>query len=355
MAAAGPTFEELADRAAELAQLRASADAVLARAWSASAARDLLDTAGPAYEPALWTTVVELGWPEVMVDADAGGGGAGVRELCVLSEACGYAAAGLPLAATAAAMWAEGGCADGIAVVLPQPGQLAAGAVSGSWPAVAYAQVAARLLVLGDDAGTPVLCAVSASAPGVRRTPVVPIDHNPAANVEFDGAPCTLLAEGEEAVRRHREAVRRMMLGEIAELVGVAAAANAAAVDYAGTRVAFGKPIGTFQAVKHRLVDQRADIEVGRALVARAADAVDRARPDAAAIASLAAFWALDRLVHVPEGAVQVFGGIGYTWEHQAHVHLRRAARLAMSLGGRAAHRGVAAGWLHGLLAGERA
>jgi alkylation response protein AidB-like acyl-CoA dehydrogenase len=128
-------------------------------------------------------------------------------------------------------------------------------------------------------------------------------------------------------------ALARLAIGWSAELVGVAAAVHEAATEYAKHRVAFGKPIGAFQAVKHRLVDLRGDIEVARALVGRAAQAVESGNvDDADAMVALAAFWAAERLRAVPEGAIQVFGGIGYTWEHDAHLYLRRAAVLTALL-----------------------
>jgi alkylation response protein AidB-like acyl-CoA dehydrogenase len=132
----------------------------------------------------------------------------------------------------------------------------------------------------------------------------------------------------------------------VAELVGVAAAVHDAATEYAKHREAFGRPIGAFQAVKHRLVDLRADVEIARALAGRAARAVEDDSPDAAAMVGLAAFWAGERMRAVPEGAIQVFGGIGYTWDHDAHCFLRRAAVLTALLGVPAAHRDVAVEWL---------
>jgi alkylation response protein AidB-like acyl-CoA dehydrogenase len=173
----------------------------------------------------------------------------------------------------------------------------------------------------------------------------------PSAALELRGAraaPDAVVAVGAEASALAVEVHLRTTLGWTAELTGVAAGANAAAVDYARERVAFGRPIGAFQAVKHRLVDQRAAIEVSRALVGRAALALDVGAPDRAALVALAAFWAGDALRAVPEGAVQVFGGIGYTWEHVAHVYLRRAAVLVALLGDHGLHRDTAAEWLRG-------
>jgi alkylation response protein AidB-like acyl-CoA dehydrogenase len=164
--------------------------------------------------------------------------------------------------------------------------------------------------------------------------------------VTLAGARAEVVAEGPAATGRWAEATRMATLATVAELVGVAAAANSAACGYAAERVAFGRPIGTFQAIKHRLVNQRAAVEVGRALVTRAAEAGRHGRLDADGLTSLAAFWAIDALRAVPEGAIQVFGGIAYTWEHEAHGHLRRAACLAAALGSRAFHRDRALRWL---------
>jgi alkylation response protein AidB-like acyl-CoA dehydrogenase len=191
-----------------------------------------------------------------------------------------------------------------------------------------------------------VLGVVDPTGPGVTREALTPLDHGPAACITLDEAPIERIADGSDAVHRHHDAVMRWRVGLVAELVGVAAAANAAASEYAKVRVAFGRPIGSFQAIKHRLVDQRSNIEVGRALVNRAADACDHDHRDAAALVSLAAFWAIDSLRSVPEGATQVFGGIAYTWEHEAHVYLRRAATLAASLGSRTEHRKAITAWL---------
>ena len=341
-----PSLAEIADTAAELAELRASADDTLRQAWSVERCRALLDRPGPAFDESLWTTVVDLGWPDVLVTEHNGGGGGTLRELAVLVEAAGGAAAPVPLAATAAAAWCEDRCADGVAVVLPEPATLAGQFVSGLFGLVPYGAVATRVVIFAENDGRSALGVLDPAGPGVTRTPLTPLDHDPAALITLDRAPIQVIADGADAVRRHRNALLRMRVGMAAELVGIAAAANEAATEYAKVRVAFDRPIGSFQAIKHRLVDQRCAIEVGRALVNRAADACDQDHPDAPALVSLAAFWAVDSLRAVPEGATQVFGGIAYTWEHEAHVHLRRAATVAATLGARGEHRRAVTDWL---------
>jgi alkylation response protein AidB-like acyl-CoA dehydrogenase len=337
---------EICSRAAELAQLRETADDILERAWSVEASRTLLDGPGPAFDKGLWATVAQLGWPYVLVSETNGGGGGDLRELSVLAEVVGAATAPVPLATVAAASWCEGGCADGISVLLCEKAERTAHGVSGVWPLVRYGAVATKLLVYATGGGTPISGAVDVSGPGVTCEPVTPLDHNPAARITLHDAPIHAIDEGASAVARHQSAALRALVAEVAELVGVASAANDAAVEYAKVRVAFGRPIGSFQAIKHRLVDQRSAIEVGRALVNRAAGACEHNGPDSDALVALAAFWGIDTLRAVPEGATQVFGGIGYTWEHNAHVYLRRAASIAATLGSRAHHRAVVTRWL---------
>lgn len=326
----------LADTDAELADVRSAAEEILGRAWSVDRARDAFDGDEAAWASPLWPTVVELGWADVLVPVSAGGGGAGAAMLCTLAQAAAEVGANVPLVAAAVCADALGSTTEKLQIPLPAP---ATG--DGTAMAVPFAAVADRFLVLEDDS----IVSVDAGDPAVEITPVRPLDHGPAANVTI-GAAADRTVVHTSATDRWDRLARLLTLGRLAELIGTAAAANRAAAAYACERVAFGRPIGTYQAIKHRLVDQRADIEVARALLRRAADAIDATDPEARALVSLAAFWGIDRLRRVPEGATQVFGGIAYTWEHPMHLHLRRAACLAPLLGPRATHRRIATEWL---------
>ena len=342
-----PSLDDIADTAADLDQLRRAADDILSQAWAVERTRKLLEGPGPAFDAQLWRTVLGLGWPDVLVDEGRGGGGVGLRELCVLTEAAGAVALPVPLASAAAAAWCEQQCATGVTLVLDDVGAVvSAGQVTGAWSAVPFGAAADRLVVLARQGGDPVLGVVSATGPGVRREAEQPLDHNPAASITANAAPIDVFASGSEALTRHQATVNRSRLATVGELIGIASAANQAAVEYAKVRVTFGRPIGSRQAIKHRLVDQRSAIEIARALMNRAADATELCHPDTDALVSLAAFWAIDSLRQVPEGATQVFGGVAYTWEHEAHVHLRRAATRTSSLGPRDHHRRVVARWL---------
>jgi alkylation response protein AidB-like acyl-CoA dehydrogenase len=344
---AAPSFDDLADMAGELAELYESASGVLSRAWSPTAYRQMLDGPRPAFAADLWSTLISVGWPDVMVSEDAGGGDSGLQQLCVLTEAAGAAAAPVPLGAAAGAAWCQNRTTDEITLVLPGAATLSADSVSGTWPVVAYGAVASQFVCLATDhQGHSLLAMVGAAGPGVHREDLVPLDRNPAARLVLDKVSVHTIGSGPDALGRHADAIALTQLAIVSELVGIADAANQLATQYAHTRVAFGRPIGSFQAIKHRLVDQRASIEIGRALVRRAADAFDRSSVDRLELISLAVFWAIEELRQVPEGALQIFGGIGFTWEHEAHVHLRRAATAVAMLGSRAEHRGRVMDWL---------
>lgn len=335
----GPTLDELAAQAEHRTELRAAADRVLADAWSTDAAIAALD-APEAWPTKLWGTIADLGWPDVL-STDGGGT---IGDLCVLLEAAGAAAAPVPLGTCGVAAFAESRDAEHVTVVAdgaPVPVGADGAPVRATWPFVEYGQVARRVLLpisLAD--GSAGVGAVDLDHPSVEVRAVRPLDRGPAATIALHDAPVEVLAVDAGAVQQ------RLLVARAAELVGVASGANAAAAAYAKERTTFGKPIGTYQAIKHRLVDQRVAVEVARALVARAADAVERGSGDAAGVTALAAFWATDALRRVPEGAIQVFGGIGYTWEHPAHLFLRRAAVLTALLGPAARHRPAAIAWL---------
>jgi alkylation response protein AidB-like acyl-CoA dehydrogenase len=343
----GDALLELARSVEHLSELRATVDDVLDKEWSPEQSRELLDTDGPTWAVELWQRLRELGWADLLLDGT-------VADFCVVAEAVGASTAPIPFVTASVAAWAGGWRAtdDGLGVVVPGT-VTATGAddpvLRDTQLLVPYADVADRLLVHAGAGESAVLLALDADTDGVDRVAVRALDATPAATVtlrDVSTASGSVLATGPTAAALALEAELRLTLGWTAELTGVAAASNDAAVHYARERVAFGRPIGAFQAIKHRLVDQRAAIEVSRALVGRAAMALDAHAADRAALVALAAFWAGDALRAVPEGAIQVFGGIGYTWEHVAHVYLRRAAVLDALLGPRADHRDTAAEWL---------
>ena len=108
---------------------------------------------------------------------------------------------------------------------------------------------------------------------------------------------------------------------------------------YALDRFAFGRPIGSFQAVKHQLADMSMNLEASRAVAASAVEAVDAGREDAGEVASIAKAWVGDVGAEMAQGCMQVFGGISQTWEHDCHLFLRRITMNGLLYGGAEWHR----------------
>ena len=134
--------------------------------------------------------------------------------------------------------------------------------------------------------------------------------------------------------REKARAAHRLMLA--AELVGVAQAALDLACAYARERVQFGKPIGSYQAIKHQLADAWMGVDNARLAVLYASAALDGALPDARFACAAAEFTAIEGALRSTRSAIQVHGGMGFTWEHDAHLYLKRAQRLGTRLGGAA-------------------
>lgn len=337
--------------------LRESARLLVERNWDLHEALALMDEDAPLWSGKLWQAACDSDWENLLVPASFGGGGGTVGDLCVLSEAIGTSLAPLPLAAAAAANWYLGypGGAETTLLVNEEPVLVDQASSEPTatcfWPIVPYGMIASRLLVPVLLSGDLHIVVVETSSPGVTRTPIEPLDRSPSAAIEL----CSIAVEAVPVVEdtpslrtrnRWEGALNRLRLGIASELTGVAAAANDDAVEYARERVTFGRPIGFNQSIKHRLVDDRCNIEISRALVARAAVDLENDANDATASVALACFWAMDTLRTVPESAIQVFGGIGYTWEHHAHLYLRRAAVLTALMGPIARDRDTAAAWL---------
>jgi alkylation response protein AidB-like acyl-CoA dehydrogenase len=216
--------------------------------------------------------------------------------------------------------------------------------LSGEKRFVQAARDASTLVVAARLDGALALFAVPRGTAGVDVERLKPLDWSALDSVKFDSVVVpaeSLIAKGTEAERLLREALCQSDILLSAELCGLAEAALDLAVEYAKIRETYGKPIGQYQAVKHRLVNLRADIEIGKALVRAAAGAVTSQSAGWRLASAQAAYWSIDAVKKVPEGCLQVFGGIGFTWEHDIHLYLRRCATLASQLGERAEHREV--------------
>jgi alkylation response protein AidB-like acyl-CoA dehydrogenase len=203
------------------------------------------------------------------------------------------------------------------------------GQLSGTVASVLDAADAQHLLVPGEEG----LYLVAASDARVR--PVTSLDlTRPVADLAFDGAAARPVAEGTAATHAMRRAqtVGAAMLA--AEQLGLASRALELTVDYLKTRHQFGRAVGSYQALKHRLADLWVSATQARAVVRYAAAEVSRNDGGEAEVAAaLAQAFCSPLAVHAAEEMLQLHGGIGFTWEHPAHLYLKRAKADAIGLG----------------------
>jgi alkylation response protein AidB-like acyl-CoA dehydrogenase len=282
--------------------------------------------------PAFWDDLREVGWLGLHVPEEYGGSGYGLGELVVVIEELGRAVAAGPylscviasalIADTAdadvRAQWLPG-LADGSAVAgvaLESDLELRDGKVHGLAEAVVGGGLATVLVLpLGDD-----VVVVDATAAGVSVSAAKNLDPSqPSARVSLDGADAQLIA----GARARLVDLARLLFA--ADAVGVAQATTEEAASYAKVRTQFGRVIGSFQAVKHHCANMAVAAELATAAVwdaARTAGAGADAFSYAAAIAATLALPAADQNAQLN---IQVHGGIGFTWEHDAHLYLRRA------------------------------
>ena len=299
-----------------------------------AAARELLDTPAPQTSWGAGKELASLGWLGLHVPEEHGGEGAGLPELAVVLEEAGRVVAPGPLLPTvlASAVLVEAGPDDLRAALLPglvdgsRVGAVGlggsldvdGGSVRGEAGLVLGGALAdVLLLVAGRDVVAVDVAAVERDAPAVldptRRSVVV----------RADGAPVLGVLPGGAAVAR-----RLVRTLAAAEAAGIASACLEMAVAYAKERQQFGRTIGTFQAVKHHCADLLVDAELAVAAAWDAARA-EPASPDAELAAAVAAAMSVPAAVRAAEMNIQLHGGIGFTWEHDAHLFLRRALTLA--------------------------
>jgi alkylation response protein AidB-like acyl-CoA dehydrogenase len=184
------------------------------------------------------------------------------------------------------------------------------------------------------------LFVVDADVPGLTATPLPALDQTRnLARLEFASVAARLIgAPGEAAAVLDRTLdVAAIALG--AEQLGGAQRALDMAVDYAKVRHQFGRPIGSFQAIKHRCADLLLEVESLRSAVAYAASAVADDSSEIPVVASLVKAYASEAYFHVAAENIQIHGGIGFTWEHDAHLYFKRAKSSELFLGDGSYHR----------------
>ena len=316
----------------------------LVRSWAAGTGaadtvRDIEDGQADAWR-SVYDGVAELGLFGVAVAEEAGGAGGSVIDLCAMVEEAARALIPGPVATTALASLVV---SDPVLLQALSAGQMTAGAalsadlreeagrISGSADYVLGAMATGLLLLpVGDH-----VVVVDAAADGVVVEPLPATDFSrPLARVTLDGASATRLA------------VSRQRFADLAATVLAAEAAGVArwtldtATEYAKVREQFGKPIGSFQAVKHMCAEmllrsQQIAVAASDAAEAAAVDASASADAQLSIASAVAAATGIEAVKGNAKDCIQVLGGIGITWEHDAHLYLRRAYGIAQFLGGR--------------------
>lgn len=340
------------DLSADQTALRDAAADLLTDRCAPERVRAVADTSD-RIDRALWDRMVEQGWLATTVPEADGGLGLGVVELAVLLEQLGAHVAPVPFLPTAvtieAARRAGAGAVvaslvDGarVACVAWSPGTASlavrGGSLQGRSDPVPFAPVADLALVVAPDhdrGDAPGVFLLDLAATG--RPPAEPAMDltRPLGWIEVDGAPVDRLGGPELA-----ELVLDLgVTATCCELLGASQRVLDLAVDYAKDRVQFGRPIGSFQAVKHRCADMLVDVEGIRSTAYWAAWCLAVDDADRSIAASTAKTWAGDASKRVMAGALQVHGGIGFTWEHDLHLFLKRAQLDQLAFGDASWHR----------------
>ena len=355
---------------AEQNDLRAAVTDLLSKRSPETEVRRLMaDDSG--YDPAVWAELAGMGLLGLTIPERFGGSGAGAAELAVVAEQMGRALLCSPYLSTAVltpslllALDDDAECADALpriaagelvtAVAYAEPGSARppqhpdttaartgeGWQVTGEKTYVLDAVAADRIYVQAEsDSGTGIF-AVARGAAGMEVSPLGTVDQTRRqARVALDGTPARLVGTADAGRTALDIALDHAAVALIAEQAGGAMHCMQMAADYARTRYQFGRAIGSFQAIKHMCVDMLLEAQSALSAARHVAAAFDGTEPDRFADLAVAQAYCSDAFCSVAANTIQVHGGIGFTWEHPAHLYLRRARTDAQIFGDPAWHR----------------
>jgi alkylation response protein AidB-like acyl-CoA dehydrogenase len=351
-----------AERRVAREELRAEARRLLDRHAGPARARRLLDPAA-APDPAQWQALATSGLVGIQVPVELGGQGGELSDLCVVLEEAGRALLGGPLLATAAAV---------IPALLrlgppARQAELLAEIVSGKRTATAALEVthslvatetragwklsgttgpvldgadADLLLVTARTAEGIALFGVDAGAMGLERKPLAVVDPTRRfARLLLRNTSAERLADEKSTAEAEEDLLSIASLTISAEMLGTARRCLDMALEYLGGRIAFDRPLSSFQALKHRCADLYVEITEAGVLLEGGLLTLAAAAPDAALLASLAKASAGDIVLKAANQNILLHGGIGFTYDHDAHLYLRRAMACQNLFGDADRHR----------------
>ncbi|MCL6647389.1 MAG: acyl-CoA/acyl-ACP dehydrogenase [Chloroflexi bacterium] len=324
------------------------------------------------FPAALWKQLAELGWLGLALPEEVGGSGGDLVDLCVLLEEMGRALlpgpflpAIVPVATTIARLgrpeqrqellpaiirgerivtWAGQEPAaryDPLTVATSLQEEHGTLVLRGTKLFVAYASVANAFLVVARDGAGFSLVLVENRLPGVETTELVVVDRSKQAEVSFHDVrvlPAAILGERGQAQAAIERALAEWTVATCAWMVGAMERAFELAVDYSKTRVQFGRPIGSFQALQHKAANMLVDVEGARLVTFQAASAL-RSGQSAEREVAIAKGWTSDASRRVTTEAHQMHGAIGFTWEYDLQLYTRRLRVLESTLGDADYHR----------------
>jgi alkylation response protein AidB-like acyl-CoA dehydrogenase len=311
------------------------------------------------YDPAVWEQMgSQLGLQGLAIPEEYGGSGYTYVELIVVLEEMGRALLTAPYFSTvalaanailhagddAAKKELLGGIASGETIAT-----LAMTEDSGRWDAEGITATAtkaldghtANLIIVAGKTGDAVsLFTVAGDAEGLTRTPLATMDQTrKQARLEFSGTPAKLLGTEGEGWPVLSRVLDLAAVALAAEQVGGAQKCLEMSVDYAKVRVQFGRPIGSFQAIKHKCADMLLEVESAKSAAYYAGWAAAELNDELPTVASLAKAYCSDAYFHAAAENIQIHGGIGFTWEHDAHLYFKRAKSSQLLLGDPTYHR----------------
>ena len=351
---------------AEQLQLRNEARRYLADKCPTSVARAVLEGSG-SYDKALWAGLAEMGFLGAAIPEEYGGLGLGYLELCVIAEELGRAIAPVPVSSSIFLVaeilkaagteaqkqaWlpklASGEVIGTLAAIEGMGGgrpstikaQVIGGVLTGDKSPVLDGDIANLAVVLArhapgrDEAGLS-LYLVDLSGTGIERTVLETIDPSRSqASLSFKGAKAERIGAEGEGWRIYEEALDRAAILTGFEQIGGADRALEMARDYALQRFAFGRAIGSFQAIKHMLADMYVSATLARSNGYFGAYALSTGSADLGEAAATVRVSATKAFQHCAKNNIQVHGGMGFTWAMDCHLFYRRSNLLALTLGG---------------------
>jgi alkylation response protein AidB-like acyl-CoA dehydrogenase len=354
----------------EQEELRAAVRRFLAEKSPETEVRRLMDTT-EGYDPAVWSQMAEqLGLQSLTIPEEFGGSGFSYVELIVVLEEMGAALLCAPFFSTvalAANALLTSGDDDAKKTYLPglasgeTIGTLAITEDNGKWDFSGIELVAtekdgwvlnghkmfvidghtANLIVVAARTLQGVtLFAVDGESAGLTRTPLPTMDQTrKQARLEFSDTPATLVGREGGAEAGLSKTLDLAAVALAAEQVGGAQHVLDASVEYAKTRIQFGRPIGSFQAIKHKCADMLLEVESAKSAAYYAGWAAAEDSEELPVVASLAKSYCSEAYFHAAAENIQIHGGIGFTWEHPAHLYFKRAKSSELLLGDPSYHR----------------